>query len=366
MCAERPGSLQDIDEAGYRAANPDAERLGLTAGEHFVRTGQAEGRWQWRNVDVVRQARREKLARLAWRMDPAGAATAGGTMDFLPAETRAAFDIPDTVPVSAHPYGPVYDEMIRDNPDKLFLDLGAGLREVYHRNVVNTDIYPFICTDVLCVGEHLPFADDQFDFIFCFAVLEHTKRPWDVAREMCRVLKPGGRAIVDWPFLQPVHGYPHHYFNATPQGNRSLFEPYCDIVSSSVDWHHHPAIATRWILTAWHNGLQPKQAQAFRALTVGDLIDLPLEDQLAAPWATELPPTLKSAIASGSTVIAEKRPATIPPTAADTPDASALLAENTYLRSILTEAQRSARWHLTHPLHTLRTLRHVLWPRIRP
>jgi hypothetical protein len=31
------------------------------------------------------------------------------------------------------------------------------------------------------------------------------------------------------PFLQPLHGYPHHYFNMTHMGVRSLFEDQIEI-----------------------------------------------------------------------------------------------------------------------------------------
>lgn len=112
--------------------------------------------------------------------------------------------------------------------------MGAGLRFTYASNIVNLEIYPCISTDVISIGEKLPFDDNQFDYIMCLAVLEHTREPWEVAREMCRVLKPGGKILVDYPFLQPVHGYPHHYFNATPLGAPTLFEKYCDIESSNI------------------------------------------------------------------------------------------------------------------------------------
>jgi 2-polyprenyl-3-methyl-5-hydroxy-6-metoxy-1,4-benzoquinol methylase len=54
--------------------------------------------------------------------------------------------------------------------------------------VVNLDIFRSVSTDVISVAEDMPFADEQFDFVLCFAVLEHVRRPWDVAREIGRVL----------------------------------------------------------------------------------------------------------------------------------------------------------------------------------
>jgi hypothetical protein len=40
---------------------------------------------------------------------------------------------------------------------------------------------------------------------------------------MARVLKPGGKAYTLCAFLQPLHGYPDHYFNATESGLARLF-----------------------------------------------------------------------------------------------------------------------------------------------
>ena len=38
-----------------------------------------------------------------------------------------------------------------------------------------------------------------------------------------RVVRPGGRIYVAVAFLQPYHGYPHHYYNMTLQGLEQLF-----------------------------------------------------------------------------------------------------------------------------------------------
>jgi len=42
-------------------------------------------------------------------------------------------------------------------------------------------------------AHHLPFAEAQFDVVYCRYVLEHVADPALVLREMRRVLKPGGR-----------------------------------------------------------------------------------------------------------------------------------------------------------------------------
>jgi methionine biosynthesis protein MetW len=45
----------------------------------------------------------------------------------------------------------------------------------------------------------LPFEDNSFDNITCVEVMEHLFAPYDAARELLRVLRPGGRLIATVP-----------------------------------------------------------------------------------------------------------------------------------------------------------------------
>jgi predicted SAM-dependent methyltransferase len=46
---------------------------------------------------------------------------------------------------------------------------------------------------------NLPFADNEFDFILCNHVLEHIPDDYKALQEIYRVLKPGGKAILQIP-----------------------------------------------------------------------------------------------------------------------------------------------------------------------
>ena len=45
----------------------------------------------------------------------------------------------------------------------------------------------------------LPFANDSFDFVISFQVIEHIKQDLELVREVKRVLRPGGKFIVTTP-----------------------------------------------------------------------------------------------------------------------------------------------------------------------
>ena len=306
VCIAPPDGPDSFDPDAYLAANPDVAHAGVDAREHFLLHGRHEGREQWINRGEIERVRRDKLARVAFRRPPPAAP---GAANFLSPELIAEFGIPDRPPVSALPYWPSLVAEFRAHPERLYLDLGAGLRRTYYSNVVNAEIYANASTDVLCVGEDLPFADAAFDGVFAFAVLEHTLRPWQVAPELSRVLKPGGKIIIDWPFLQPVHGYPHHYYNATPEGHRALFEAAIDIEHFIVGNGQKPIYALRWLLENWVAGLPAQDADAFRAMTVADLLALPPDQQIDKPYCRNLAPDAERGIAAGTTLIGRRKPA---------------------------------------------------------
>ena len=45
----------------------------------------------------------------------------------------------------------------------------------------------------------LPYPDAHFDYVFSIEGIEHFDNPWSFTRELCRVLKPGGRLYISTP-----------------------------------------------------------------------------------------------------------------------------------------------------------------------
>lgn len=348
-CVEAPASAEAVIEAAYWRANPDARDQGLSAAEHFLHSGQSEGRKQAINQAEVSALREQKLARLRFRRPPTPGRAPGEAMNFLTEDLVREFRIPPHPPISDHSYDGFVADLQRQNPASLFLDLGAGLRSTVSSNMVNIDVFPAISTDVVCVGEDLPFEDDQFDFVLCAAVLEHTRRPWDVAREMCRVLKPGGTLRVDYPFISPVHGFPSHYFNATPEGVVSLFERYCDIQGCTVESNNHPIHGLWWILALWREGLFGDDRKTFDSLTIAQILHQPAESHLESRFCSLLDDGMLRIIPAGSTLVATKKPFLA---GTQMPEERALRAEAEALREELRLVRASTSWKITAPIRS--------------
>jgi ubiquinone/menaquinone biosynthesis C-methylase UbiE len=105
-------------------------------------------------------------------------------------------------------------ELFADAPPGRILDVPAGhgafAHELLKRGHGNID-----CLDIAAetfalrdprvrftrhdVIHPLPFPDAHFDYVFSIEGIEHFENPWTFARELCRVLKPGGRLIISTP-----------------------------------------------------------------------------------------------------------------------------------------------------------------------
>jgi ubiquinone/menaquinone biosynthesis C-methylase UbiE len=95
------------------------------------------------------------------------------------------------------------------------------------------DYHPDIVGDV----QDLPFANDTQEAIICNAVLEHVENPIQAAKELHRVLRPGGYCFVFVPFLYYYHaekGYYGDYWRFTEDGLRSICKPFRSIELQKV------------------------------------------------------------------------------------------------------------------------------------
>lgn len=72
--------------------------------------------------------------------------------------------------------------------------------------------------DIFASADSMPFDDESFDTVLCTNVLEHVANMEEAFREISRVLRSGGYAVISVPFLYPVHESPYDYYRFTRYG----------------------------------------------------------------------------------------------------------------------------------------------------
>jgi SAM-dependent methyltransferase len=308
-----PAMIETFDEAAYLEANKDvAAAVGngtvRSGAEHFSIIGHTENRLLSRRNEVMR-AKKEKVQSIVhdlMKEEFIIGMHECGAINCLSEQLKIEAAVVDTAAVSMHDYDNVPQNFINKNPKAWILDAGAGLRPIYYPNVINFEVIPYDTTDVLGVGESLPFKDGSFDFVISSAVLEHVRDPFECAKELYRVLKPGRELFVAVPFLCPYHGYPRHYYNMTTHGVRNLFPPELETVHQSVPHYLLPLWAARHFFSLWASALSEPTREEFLGMPIRDFLQASTKDY-AKPYISEMSEEIKNYLAYG-TVLRGKKP----------------------------------------------------------
>lgn len=211
----------------------------------------------------------------------------------------------DDIPVSARGHNEEITSFLEEYTDKIVLEFGAGHQGIYYDNIVNLEIMDYPSTDVRAYGESLPFKDESFDAVISNAVFEHVQDPFVCAKEISRVLKKGGKLFLGTAFMQPYHGFPHHYYNMTQDGLRNLFSEYLSIQDVRVGKRQKAVFSLAWYLGIWFNGLPAEAKRNFAEVKVKDLIQNP-DEQMKQYYVKELSAEAEQKIAAGFTIEATK------------------------------------------------------------
>jgi hypothetical protein len=126
------------------------------------------------------------------------------------------------------------------------LDLGCGKVPFYQ--MYEPFVEDVICTDWpgtlhgtafidfandLNLG--IPLSDETVDTVILSDVLEHLYRPARALDEICRVLRPGGSALINAPFLYMIHEAPHDFYRYTPFAlTRMASDAHLDVVCTET------------------------------------------------------------------------------------------------------------------------------------
>lgn len=109
------------------------------------------------------------------------------------------------------------------------LVIGAGFRVAEYQarfpstRWLVTDVEATFGATVVGDVTALPVADASQDLVLCEHVLEHVVDPLTAAREIERVLRPGGIALIAAPFNYPWHGGYIDFYRLTPSGYLAAF-----------------------------------------------------------------------------------------------------------------------------------------------
>jgi SAM-dependent methyltransferase len=154
------------------------------------------------------------------------------------------------------------------------LFLGAGNSNFRHPRVIEVEFDLFRDTDVVADAHAFPFRSNSFELVIAMNVFEHLRQPFDAAREVLRVLAPGGEVLIHTAFLQPLHEAPAHFFNATEFGVREWFRDFSD-VACHVAQNLNPLYGLSWIahdlLATLEREVGKQAAEAIGALRIDDI-----------------------------------------------------------------------------------------------
>jgi len=120
-------------------------------------------------------------------------------MDGIPVFLSNATGVATIPPAhTSNPMGAEFEEILARG-DQRVLHLDAGSTERKYPGCIELEYKIFRHTDVVGDAHALPFRDSSFDRVFAFNVFEHLRDPARAAREILRVLKPGGALALPAP-----------------------------------------------------------------------------------------------------------------------------------------------------------------------
>lgn len=126
----------------------------------------------------------------------------------------------------------ILDHYLQSLPDNLTI-LDVGGRYQPYRPLLNGKIKRYFALDVektefvtvVGSGDNIPFQDEVFDLVIATSVFEYLQDPHAAAKEVHRVLKPGGSAIVSVGAVVPRF-VEEERWRYLPLGLRSVFSPF--------------------------------------------------------------------------------------------------------------------------------------------
>lgn len=147
------------------------------------------------------------------------------------------------------------------------VDLGAGGRLIAP-GVLCVDFIPFAHTGLVADVQRLPFRDGSVDLVFATGLLEHVEDDKALLSEIARILRPGGIAHIELPFLQQYHEDPIDCRRLTIPGLEREMKRY-GLETVKAGFHIGPTVTILTLLTYYVALLFEGRSRAARAVSTG-------------------------------------------------------------------------------------------------
>jgi len=160
------------------------------------------------------------------------------------------------------------------------VDLGAGGRRITPGTIA-VDFVADGNTNVVGDVQRLPLADGCADLVYATGLLEHVVDERAVVAEIRRILKPGGLAHVEVPFLEQYHEDPIDVRRLTAPGLERLMRD-CGFESVASGAHIGPTITmlntvARWWALWFEGRSTPARAASFGCFTLLSVVFWPFK-----------------------------------------------------------------------------------------
>ncbi len=115
-----------------------------------------------------------------------------------------------------------------DNEKDYILDLGCGTNPRYHDamkgKIVCLDIYKNEKAQLVADANRMPFKPNSFDKVISVNSFYYLRNPFDVAKDLSKILKKNGKLLLVTPFFYPLHDMPHDKYRFSEHGIKTVFE----------------------------------------------------------------------------------------------------------------------------------------------
>jgi SAM-dependent methyltransferase len=114
---------------------------------------------------------------------------------------------------------------LKDKNSKI-LDLGCGECPYYHKKVSGK----IVCADLILTktahivsdADKLPFKPNSFDTVLSVNSFYYFKNPFNVVKQLHKLLKRDGKLILMLPFFYPIHDVPVDKYRFTEYGLKTV------------------------------------------------------------------------------------------------------------------------------------------------